>query len=168
MKFQRHKWVGLTDNSERWINPEGELPEVTDDRLLRKQDMFTNMFNNRVFDEFNDMQYYYLSNKAHVDHGRNIYFRNKEQLLATYEAEPNLLMVIFVEAKDVSHIPQALLAESSEESGRVKLILLKIDFVDDFDTLYIKFNEIDPVIKHINAVEAAGRIDFIVYNEGDG
>jgi hypothetical protein len=77
-------------------------------------------------------------------------------------------MAIFVEAKDVSHIPQALLADSSEDSGRVKLILLKTDFVDDFDTLYIKFNEIDPVIKHINAVEAAGRIDFIVYNEGDG
>ena len=61
-------------------------------------------------------------------------------------------------------MPQALLAESSEGNGRVKLILLKIDFVDDYDTLYIKFNEIDPVIKHINAVESAGRIDFIVYN----
>lgn len=50
----------------------------------------------------------------------------------------------------------------------MKLILLKTDFVDDYDTLYIKFNEIDPVIKHINAVESAGRIDFIVYNESDG
>lgn len=114
------------------------------------------------------MQYYYLSNKANVDHNRNIFFRTKEQLLAIYQQENNLLMVVFVEAKDINHIPQALLAEGSEENGRVKLILLKIEFVDDYDTLYIKFNEIDPVIKHINAVEAAGRIDFIVYNEGDG
>jgi hypothetical protein len=83
-KFVRHKWVGLSDSSDRWINPEGELPDVTDDRLVRKQDMFTNMFNTRVFDEFNDMQYYYLSNKAHVDHTRNIQFRNKEQLLKTF------------------------------------------------------------------------------------
>jgi hypothetical protein len=45
-----------------------------------------------------------------------------------------------------------LLASSSEPSGRVKLILLKTAFEDDYDTLYIKFNEIDPVIKHINAV----------------
>lgn len=77
-------------------------------------------------------------------------------------------MVVFVEAKDIAHVPQALMAESSEGNGRVKLILLKIDFVDDYDTLYIKFNEIDPVIKHINAVESAGRIDFIVYNKSDG
>jgi hypothetical protein len=49
-KFSRHNWIGITDNTERWINPEGELPEVTDDRLVRKQDMFTNMFNNQVFD----------------------------------------------------------------------------------------------------------------------
>ena len=54
---------------------------MTDDRLVRKQDMFTNMFNTHVFDEFNDMQYYYLSNKAHVDQTRNIQFRTKEQLL---------------------------------------------------------------------------------------
>lgn len=73
-------------------------------------------------------------------------------------------MVIFVQAKDINHIPQALLAEGSQPGGRVKLILLKTQFVDDYDTLYIKFNEIDPVIKHINAVQAAGRIDFIVYN----
>jgi hypothetical protein len=57
---------------------------VTDDRLIRKQDMFTNMFNNQVFDEFNDMQYYYLSNKAHMDQSRKIYFRNKEQLLEIF------------------------------------------------------------------------------------
>lgn len=69
---------------------------MTDDRLVRKQDMFTNMFNTRVFDEFNDMQYYYLSNKAHVDHTRNIQFRTKEQLLETFTQNPHLLMVVFV------------------------------------------------------------------------
>ena len=33
--------------------------------------------------------------------------------------------------------------------------------------MYVKFNEIDPVIKHINDVENAGRIDFIIYNESE-
>ena len=45
---------------------------------------------------------------------------------------------------------------------------MKIDFVDDDNTLYIKFNEIDPVIKHINDVENAGRIDFMVYHQNEG
>lgn len=71
------------------------------------------------------MQYYYLSNKAHIDHNRNIYFRTKEQLAQIYADEKNMLMVVFVEAKDVNHIPQSVLAEASEEGGRVKLILLK-------------------------------------------
>jgi hypothetical protein len=96
MKYVRHKWIGITDNDERWIDSEGILPEVTDEKLKRKQDMFTNMFNSRVFDEFNDMQYYYLSNKANVDHNRNIFFRTKEQLLTIYQQENNLLMVVFV------------------------------------------------------------------------
>ena len=43
-----------------------------------------------------------------------------------------------------------------------------MDFVDEESLLYIKFNEIDPVIKHINDVENAGRIDFMVYHEGEG
>lgn len=60
------------------------------------------------------------------------------------------------------------MAEASEPNGRVKLILLSIEFVDEEEPLYIKFNEIDPVIKHINDVESAGRIDFIVYHEGEG
>lgn len=50
MKYVRHKWIGITDNDERWIDSEGILPEVTDEKLKRKQDMFTNMFNSRVFD----------------------------------------------------------------------------------------------------------------------
>lgn len=73
-------------------------------------------------------------------------------------------MVVFAEAKDINHVPQALMAEASEPGGRVKLILLSIDFVDEEVFLYIKFNEIDPVIKHINDVESAGRIDFMVYH----
>lgn len=167
-KFPRHKWVGVVDNAERWIEFDGVLPQVTDDRLKRKQDMFANMFTTQVFDSYNDMQYFYLSNKARVDHDRNIDFRTKERLLEVYHQKPNLLMVVFVEAKDIRHIPQALLAESSQPSGRVKLILLSSEFVDDYETLYIKFNEIDPVINHINSVESAGRIDFIVYNEEHG
>jgi predicted amino acid racemase len=61
-------------------------------------------------------------------------------------------MVVFVEDADIDHIPQVILTEASEQEGRVKLILLKINFQDDFDTLYIKYNEIDPVIKHINVI----------------
>ena len=48
------------------------------------------------------------------------------------------------------------------------MILINVDFVDEESLLYIKFNEIDPVIKHINDVENAGRIDFMVYHEGEG
>ena len=61
-------------------------------------------------------------------------------------------MVLFVEAKDINHVPQALMSEADEPNGRVKLILLSIDFIDEENPLYIKFNEIDPVIKHINDV----------------
>ena len=77
-KFNRHKWIGITDNEERWIDPEGILMDVHDERLKRKQDLFANMFNKEVFDAFNDMRYFYLSNKANLDKTRNIYFRTKE------------------------------------------------------------------------------------------
>lgn len=60
------------------------------------------------------------------------------------------------------------MAEASNDRGRVKLILLTAEFVDDPEKLYIKFNEIDPVIKHINDVENAGRIDFMVYHQDEG
>lgn len=43
------------------------------------------MFNKDVFDAFNDMRYFYLSNKANIDKKRNILFRNKEELLQTYQ-----------------------------------------------------------------------------------
>ena len=65
-------------------------------------------------------------------------------------------------------MPQILMAEAEEPNGRVKLILISVDFVDEEAPLYIKFNEIDPVIKHINDVENAGRIDFMVYHQGEG
>ena len=54
------------------------------------------MFNKYVFDEWNDMRYFYLSNKANLDKSRNIYFRTKEELLSIYHDEPNLLMIVFV------------------------------------------------------------------------
>jgi len=95
-KYIRHKWIGLTDNGERWIDPEGILLDVDDYRLKRKQDIFANMFNKDVFDSFNDMRYFYLSNKANLDKKRNIYFRTKEELLQVFQTEPNLLMVVFV------------------------------------------------------------------------
>jgi hypothetical protein len=99
------------------------LPLVKeDDRLKRKQDIFTSMFNYKVFDTYNDMKYYYLSNKANIDKNRNIYFRTKEQLLDIYKEFINELMIIFVEAKDISHIPKELYSDINKENGRVKLI----------------------------------------------
>jgi len=64
--------------------------------LRKKQDLFLNVFNEKVFDRFNDFQYYYLSNKADVDRKFNIYFRTKEDLEEIHERNTNLLMVIFV------------------------------------------------------------------------
>lgn len=47
----KHKIISITDNSERWIDFDGNLPEnLVDERLIRKQDMFTGMFNYKVFD----------------------------------------------------------------------------------------------------------------------
>lgn len=83
-KFNKHKWIGLTDNRERWIDNEGILLDVDDLRLKRKQDVFANLFNKDVFDAWNDMRYFYLSNKANLDKARNIFFRTKEELLEIY------------------------------------------------------------------------------------
>lgn len=33
--------------------------------------------------------------------------------------------------------------------------------------LYVKFNEIDPVINHINKVENSGRINYCLYPSGE-
>jgi hypothetical protein len=77
-------------------------------------------------------------------------------------------MVLFVESCDKKHIPPSLLQESHNEGGRVKIIYIQSDFVDDDIDLYVKFNEIDPVIYHINRIEVAGRRDYIVFREVDG
>ena len=77
-KYNRHKWIPVVDNSERWIDFDGILLEVEDVRLRRKQDVFANMFNKYVFDSWNDMRYFYLSNKANLDKARNIFFRTRE------------------------------------------------------------------------------------------
>lgn len=61
-------------------------------------------------------------------------------------------MVIFIESCDIKHAPKELLNEFSRTNGRVKLIYLQAEFQDHDTDLYVKFNEIDPVIKHINAV----------------
>ena len=98
------------DNSERWIDFDGILLEVEDERLRRKQDVFANMFNKYVFDSWNDMRYFYLSNKANLDKARNIFFRTREELVQIYNNEPNLLMTVFVEAKDINFMPQILMA----------------------------------------------------------
>ena len=50
---------------------------------------------------------------------------------------------------------------------RVKLILLKSNFVHHEENLYVKYNEIDPVIRHINKVESSGRVDYILYPAGE-
>lgn len=73
----RHKFVTIVNDSERWIDKDGYLLEVQDMILRKKQDMFLSVFNEKVFDSFNDFQYYYLSNKADVDRKFNIYFRTK-------------------------------------------------------------------------------------------
>jgi len=80
-KFRgKHIFKVLINDFERWIEIDGSLPDVGEVKLRRKQDLFVSLFNESVFDSYNDMQYYYLSNKANIDHKRNIYFRTKEDL----------------------------------------------------------------------------------------
>lgn len=55
----------------------------------------------------------------------------------------------------------------SSQDDRVKLIFLHHSFVNNDHTLYIKFNEIDPVINHINRVEISGRVDYCLYPTGE-
>ncbi len=76
----KHKFVSVVDDSERWIDKDGYLLEVQDFVLRKKQDLFLTLFSEKVFDSFNDFQYYYLSNKADVDRRFNIFFRTKEDL----------------------------------------------------------------------------------------
>ena len=78
----RHLFIMMHNLLDRWILPNGYLvdSEMLYDkiRLGRKQVLFTRMFNQEVFDAYNDMGYYYLSNSAHVDHVRRITFMTRE------------------------------------------------------------------------------------------
>lgn len=85
--------------SDRWIDKNGRLIEshkLSHPKLATKQTLFTDMFNTEVFDSYNDMGYFYLSNTAHVDKVRNIRFMTREQLEDLFKKEINLLMIIFV------------------------------------------------------------------------
>ena len=110
------------------------------------------------------MQFYYLSNVSRVEHERNIFFRNKEDLDAIYHDpdQQNLVMIIFVEDQDENHLPSSIKEAIRSAEERIKLILVTGSFKDS-ETMYIKYNEIDPVIKHINDVENAGRVDYVVF-----
>ena len=67
---------------------------------------------------------------------------------------PNLLLILFVESTDKQHIPSRFYDshEDRSQDERVKLIFLHHMFIHNEFTFYIKFNEIDPVIFHINDV----------------
>ena len=49
---------------------------------MKKQILFTKMFNQGVFSSYNDMGYYYLSNKHNINNSlhRNIVPKTKEEL----------------------------------------------------------------------------------------
>lgn len=96
-----------------------------------KQLLFTRMFSEEVFDSFNDMGYFYLSNKATFDAKRNIKFTTKEALEEIYRKDQNLLMIVFVEYTDLEHLPKPFYdpVRHIMLDERVKLILLKSNFV---------------------------------------
>lgn len=78
-------------------------------------------------------------------------------------------MIVFVEHTDRKFIPQQFYDPDSDTSkeDRVKLVFIHTEFVDNEDSLYIKYNEIDPVIKHINRVELASRVNYCLYPNSD-
>lgn len=78
-------------------------------------------------------------------------------------------MIVFVEHTDRKFIPSEFYDPNYDTSkeDRVKLIFIHTEFVDNSDILYIKYNEIDPVIKHINRVELASRINYCLYPNSD-
>ena len=135
----------------------------------RKQILFTRMFTQEVFDTYNDMGYYYLSNSARVDSVRKITFMTREALSKEFSDKPNLLMIVFVEHTDRKFIPEEFYDPNYDSSrdDRVKLIFIHTEFVDNSDILYIKYNEIDPVIKHINRVELASRVNYCLHPNSD-
>lgn len=80
----RHLFIMMHNLLDRWIMPNGYLVDSEQlydkDKLGRKQILFTRMFSQEVFDTYNDMGYYYLSNSARVDSARRITFMTKEAL----------------------------------------------------------------------------------------
>lgn len=113
------------------------------------------------------MGYYYLSNsyrevKKEV---RKITFMTREDLVREFDKHPNLLMVIFVEHTDRKYIPSQFYDPERDESKepRVKLIFIHHAYFHNENVLYIKYNEIDPVILHINRVELSSRTDYCLY-----
>ena len=68
---------------DKWIEEDGDLTafdKLARQELATKQILFTKMFSEEVFNTFNDMGYYYLSNRATIDEKRNIKFMTKEAL----------------------------------------------------------------------------------------
>lgn len=57
----------MFDLQDIWINKKGYLiqaEKLKRQNLAVKQSMFVDMFNTKVFDTYNDMSYFYLSNTA--------------------------------------------------------------------------------------------------------
>lgn len=78
----------MFDLYDMWIDRNGYL--IDSDKLSRaelatKQALFTQMFNKDVFDSYNDMGYFYLSNTATVDKVRRIRFMTREQLYELFK-----------------------------------------------------------------------------------
>lgn len=73
----------MFDLSDMWINRSGYLidsEKLSRQELAVKQALFTTMFNKDVFDTYNDMGYFYLSNTSTFDQVRKIRFMTREQL----------------------------------------------------------------------------------------
>ena len=80
---KRHLFIMMYDLVDIWINQKGYLipaEKLKRQNLALKQTMMADMFNPKVFDTYNDMAYFYLSNTAekyHVRGARNITFMTK-------------------------------------------------------------------------------------------
>lgn len=77
----KHLFIMMHNLLDRWILPNGYLvdSEQLNDKIKlgKKQVLFTRMFSQEVFDTYNDMGYFYLSNSARVDSVRRITFMTK-------------------------------------------------------------------------------------------
>ena len=74
----------MFDLTERWIFQNGELvryEQLSDKiRLGRKQAKFASLFSQEVFDTYNEMGYYYLSNVYYFDKERRTKHMSREAL----------------------------------------------------------------------------------------